>query len=197
MELLALVALAFALVAWRRTRRLAELEGRIRSLELVIAEGSARHDAAAAEPPVSVTAPPRTTPPPAPVVPPPPAVPAPPPAPPRAPREPKAARASPSTGSAGSACAARPCSAASCSRSPASYFFQYSIEHGLIPPWLRVVIGTAVGIGCVAGAELRAAAALRGDGQRARGGGIVVLYAAFWAARVALRAGAARPRASC
>jgi hypothetical protein len=62
------------------------------------------------------------------------------------------------------------------------YFFQYSIEHGLIPPWLRVLIGTAVGLGCVVGAELRARSRYAVLANGLVGGGIVVLYAAFWAA---------------
>ncbi len=61
------------------------------------------------------------------------------------------------------------------------YFFQYSIEHGLIPPWLRVLFGTAVGLGCVAGGELRARQRYEALANGLVGGGIVVLYAAFWA----------------
>jgi uncharacterized membrane protein len=64
------------------------------------------------------------------------------------------------------------------------YFFQYSIEHGLIPPWLRVLAGTLVGVGCVAGAELRARGRYEALANGLIGGGIVVLYAAFWAASV-------------
>jgi len=62
------------------------------------------------------------------------------------------------------------------------YFFQYSIEHGLIPPWLRVVLGTAIGLGCIAGAEWRARPRYVTTANALVGGGIVVLYAAFWAA---------------
>lgn len=62
------------------------------------------------------------------------------------------------------------------------YFFQYSIEHGLIPPWLRVLFGTGVGLACVAGAELRARGRYEALANGLVGGGIVVLYAAFWAA---------------
>lgn len=62
------------------------------------------------------------------------------------------------------------------------FFFQYSIEHGLIPPWLRVLVGTAVGLGCVVGAELRARRRYEVLANGLVGGGIVVLYAAFWAA---------------
>src|SRR5439155_13488527 len=34
-------------------------------------------------------------------------------------------------------------------------FFKYSVEHGLVPPWLRVVLGTVVGVACIAGSEWR------------------------------------------
>jgi hypothetical protein len=63
-------------------------------------------------------------------------------------------------------------------------FFKYSIEHGLIPPWLRVVLGTIVGIGCIGGGEwtLRRRYAVTADALA--GGGLVILYAAFWAASV-------------
>ena len=77
------------------------------------------------------------------------------------------------------------------------YFFQYSIEHGLIPPWLRVVVGTAVGLGCVAGAELRARGRYEALANGLIGGGIVVLYAAFWAAAVRYQLVAAGGAASC
>ncbi len=62
------------------------------------------------------------------------------------------------------------------------FFFRYSIEHGLIPPWLRVVIGTLVGLGCVLAAER----GLRRDYGRTAdalaGAGVVILYVSFWAA---------------
>jgi hypothetical protein len=63
-------------------------------------------------------------------------------------------------------------------------FFKYSIEHGLIPPWLRVVLGTIVGVACIGGGEwtLRRRYAVTADALA--GGGLVVLYAAFWAASV-------------
>jgi uncharacterized membrane protein len=64
------------------------------------------------------------------------------------------------------------------------YFFQYSIEHGLIPPWLRVVIGTTLGLACIAGAEWKARERYEAAANALVGGGIVVLYAAFWASRV-------------
>src|SRR5262249_2791624 len=33
------------------------------------------------------------------------------------------------------------------------FFFRYSIEHDLIPPWLRVVMATLVGLGALAASE--------------------------------------------
>jgi uncharacterized membrane protein len=64
------------------------------------------------------------------------------------------------------------------------YFFQYSIEHGLVPPWLRVVIGTALGLACIAGAEWKARERYAATANALIGGGVVILYAAIWAARV-------------
>jgi uncharacterized membrane protein len=63
------------------------------------------------------------------------------------------------------------------------YFFQYSIAHGLIPPWLRVVIGTSLGLACIAGAELRLRSRYEAAANALIGGGIVLLYSAFWASR--------------
>ena len=63
-------------------------------------------------------------------------------------------------------------------------FFKYSIEHGLFPPWSRVVVGTIVGLAAVVSSErLRGRDyALTANGLAA--GGLVVLYAACWAAGV-------------
>ena len=60
-------------------------------------------------------------------------------------------------------------------------FFQYSIQHGLISPAMRVVIGTIAGVGClIASARMRQ----YGTSANALGGaGAVILYACFWAAR--------------
>ncbi|HEY0303141.1 MAG TPA: DUF2339 domain-containing protein, partial [Rhizomicrobium sp.] len=63
-------------------------------------------------------------------------------------------------------------------------FFKYSIEHGLIPPWLRVVLGTIVGMGCIGGAEWTLRKRYAATADALAGGGLVVLYAAFWAASV-------------
>jgi uncharacterized membrane protein len=192
-ELLALVALGVALVAWRRTRRLAELEGRVRSLELVIAEGGARHDAAAAEPPIAAPAPPREAPP-SPLATPPPPAPTPtvapqprpelpqPPAPPRAPRAPKAPRVPIDwerwLGVRGAALLGGIVLALA-----GLLFVRYSIEHGLIPPWLRVVLGIATGIGCLVASDRALRPRYEATANALAGAGVVILYGAFWAAR--------------
>ncbi|HEY8514164.1 MAG TPA: DUF2339 domain-containing protein [Candidatus Binatia bacterium] len=61
------------------------------------------------------------------------------------------------------------------------FFFRYSIEHGLIPPWLRVVLGVVLGVGAVGAAESTLRARYAGTANALAGGGLVVLYAAFWA----------------
>jgi hypothetical protein len=62
------------------------------------------------------------------------------------------------------------------------FFFRYSIEHGLLPPWVRVVIGLASGVAGIGLSEW----ALRRDyattANALAGAGVVILYAAFWAA---------------
>lgn len=63
------------------------------------------------------------------------------------------------------------------------FFFRYSIEHGLIPPWLRVVLGTLAGIGCIAASEWTLRRRYESAANAVAGAGIVLLYAAFWAAR--------------
>ena len=62
------------------------------------------------------------------------------------------------------------------------FFFRYSIEHGLIPPWLRVVLGAAVGAACVAASEWRMRTRYAGTANALAGAGVVILFAAFWAA---------------
>ncbi|HZR84887.1 MAG TPA: DUF2339 domain-containing protein [Candidatus Binatia bacterium] len=64
------------------------------------------------------------------------------------------------------------------------FFFRYSIEHGLIPPWLRVVVGTLAGVAAIAGAEWSLRTRYASTANGLAGGGIVLLYAAFWAAGV-------------
>jgi uncharacterized membrane protein len=63
------------------------------------------------------------------------------------------------------------------------FFFRYSIEHGLIPPWLRVVVGTAVGVGAILSSERLLRREYGGTANALAGAGVATLYAAFWAAR--------------
>ncbi len=62
------------------------------------------------------------------------------------------------------------------------FFFRYSVEHGLFPPWLRVVLGALTGVAALAGAEWMLRTRYAGTANALAGGGLVVLYAAFWAA---------------
>jgi len=64
------------------------------------------------------------------------------------------------------------------------FLFRYSIEHGWIPPWLRVVGGLVAGAGCIVAAERWLRRAYAGTADAVEGGGVVVLYASTWAARV-------------
>src|SRR5213594_495569 len=63
-------------------------------------------------------------------------------------------------------------------------FFKYSVEHGLIPPWLRVVLGTVVGVACIAGSEWTLRRQYARTADALAGAGMVILYAAFWAASI-------------
>jgi hypothetical protein len=63
------------------------------------------------------------------------------------------------------------------------YFFQYSIEHGLISPALRLALGVAVGLTCVGASELRLRHRHPTLAQWLTGAGIAILYVAFWAGR--------------
>ena len=63
-------------------------------------------------------------------------------------------------------------------------FFQYAIKEGLFPPWLRVVLGTVVGIASVVASELALRRRYEATANALAGGGLVVLYGAFWAASV-------------
>jgi Predicted membrane protein (DUF2339) len=63
------------------------------------------------------------------------------------------------------------------------FFFRYSIEHGLIPPWLRVAVGTAVGVGAILTSERVLRREYGGTADALAGAGVATLYAAFWAAR--------------
>jgi hypothetical protein len=61
------------------------------------------------------------------------------------------------------------------------YFFRYSVQHGLIGPGLRVILGLLAGAGCISAGELwlrRKHALLAGC---LSGAGIAVLYLSVWA----------------
>jgi hypothetical protein len=62
-------------------------------------------------------------------------------------------------------------------------FLQYSIEHGLIPPIVRVAIGLLTGAGAIASSEALRKRHYRATANALAGAGIVVLYASIWAAR--------------
>ena len=61
------------------------------------------------------------------------------------------------------------------------YFFEYSIEHGLITPAMRMIAGTLVGLGCVLASELRLRRTHPVLASWIGGAGIAILYVAFWA----------------
>lgn len=61
------------------------------------------------------------------------------------------------------------------------FFFQYSIEHGLITPAMRMIMGTVVGLGCVLVSELRLRRTHTVLAGWIAGAGIAILYVAFWA----------------
>lgn len=63
-------------------------------------------------------------------------------------------------------------------------FFKYSIEKGLITPAMRVVLGTLTGLACLIGAEWLRSHRYRQTAEAISGAGVVILYAAFWAAHV-------------
>jgi uncharacterized membrane protein len=63
-------------------------------------------------------------------------------------------------------------------------FFKYSIEHGLVTPLMRVVSGTLVGLASLVGSEWLRTRRYRAAAEGISGAGVVILYAAFWAAHV-------------
>ncbi len=62
-------------------------------------------------------------------------------------------------------------------------FFQYSIEHGLISPTMRVVLGVIVGVCCVVGSEWLVKRDQAAAASALAGAGVVILYGATWAAQ--------------
>lgn len=63
-------------------------------------------------------------------------------------------------------------------------FLKYSIERGFLSPQVRIVLGSLAGIGLVAGSEWIHRKRYVQQANTIAGGGIVVLYAAAWAAHV-------------
>lgn len=63
-------------------------------------------------------------------------------------------------------------------------FFRYAIEAGLISPAMRVVLGVTVGLAAIFGSEWLRTRRIDAAANALAGGGVVVLYAAFWAAHV-------------
>jgi uncharacterized membrane protein len=62
-------------------------------------------------------------------------------------------------------------------------FFQYSIEHGLMSPAMRVVLGVIVGIFCLVGSEWLVKRDQAAAANALAGAGVVILYGATWAAQ--------------
>ncbi len=63
------------------------------------------------------------------------------------------------------------------------YFVRYSIDAGWLSPTVRVALGLLAGLGALIGAEVLRTRGYRDTSNGLAGGGIVVLYAAVWAAR--------------
>ena len=63
------------------------------------------------------------------------------------------------------------------------YFFKYSVDHGLISPLMRVVLGVVVALACLTGSELwlRKRHVLLANSLA--GAGFAILYLCFWAAK--------------
>ncbi len=64
-------------------------------------------------------------------------------------------------------------------------FLKFSIEQGLIPPPVRVILGLLAGLASIVGSESlrRRAGEYRATADALAGAGVVLLYAAVWAAR--------------
>ena len=61
-------------------------------------------------------------------------------------------------------------------------FLKYSIEHGLIPPIVRVIAGALAGVGSIWGGEALRKRTYVTQANALAGAGVVILYASFWAA---------------
>ncbi len=62
-------------------------------------------------------------------------------------------------------------------------FFQYSIEHGLISPTMRVAFGVIAGICCLVGSQWLIKRDQAAAANALAGAGVVILYGATWAAQ--------------
>ncbi len=62
-------------------------------------------------------------------------------------------------------------------------FFQYSIEHGLISPTMRVAFGVIAGIVCLVSSEWLVKRDQSAAANALAGAGVVILYGATWAAQ--------------
>jgi len=62
-------------------------------------------------------------------------------------------------------------------------FFQYSIEHGLISPTMRVVFGVIAGLCCLVGSQWLIKRDQAAAANALAGAGVVILYGATWAAQ--------------
>ena len=63
-------------------------------------------------------------------------------------------------------------------------FMQYSIERGLISPALRVAVGFVSGALAIAASEWLRKKSYSTQADALAGGGVIILYAATWAARI-------------
>ncbi|MEX2300676.1 MAG: DUF2339 domain-containing protein [Bryobacterales bacterium] len=62
-------------------------------------------------------------------------------------------------------------------------FLRYSIEHGLIPPIVRVAVGLLVGAGSIVASERLRQRGYATTANALAGAGVIILYASVWAAR--------------
>lgn len=62
-------------------------------------------------------------------------------------------------------------------------FIKYSIEHGLIPPVVRVIMGMITGLACIFGSEVLRRRQQSAVANALAGGGVVILFATVWGAQ--------------
>jgi uncharacterized membrane protein len=65
----------------------------------------------------------------------------------------------------------------------AAFFLKYSFEHGLIPPWLRVTMGFATGVGLLLGGVRLSQKRYKVTADTLSATGVVILYAVTFACR--------------